>query len=70
MLVLAYKNFSISVDSIPDSFNDEFFNPTVKITSDDRTRLSTLISTRAFAVKADAEAFGLQLAKDWVDRER
>ena len=68
---LIYKNYSVSVKAIRDRF-DRFdaasFAPEVDISATDGKPIIKLINTQPFTTESEAEAYGLEMAKGWIDK--
>ena len=68
---LIHKNYSISVQGIPDRF-DRFdaasFAPEVDIGATEGKPIMKLINTQPFATESEAEAYGFEMGKNWIDK--
>ena len=69
---LIHKNYCISVQAIPDKF-DRFdaasFAPEVDISATGGKPIMKLINTQPFTTESEAEAYGFEMAKKWVDKQ-
>jgi hypothetical protein len=68
MLVLGHKNYYISIDATPDTFDETLFVAKVDISSKDGESIMKIATNRAFAAKTDAQVFGFQMGKNWIDK--
>jgi len=68
MLVLSYKNYSISIHTTPDTFDETLFVAKVDISSKDGESIMKIATNHAFAAESDAQVFGFQMGKNWIDK--
>ena len=68
MLVLGHKNYYISIHTTPDTFNKALFLPKVDISSKDGKSIMNIATNQAFAAESDAQVFGFQMGKNWIDK--
>ena len=68
MLVLSYKNYSISIHTTPDTFDETLFVANVDISSKDGGSIMKIATNHAFAAESDAQVFGFQMGKNWIDK--
>lgn len=67
MLVVAYKNYSIAVHAALD-FAQQLFRPDIEIRSKDGELILKMSLKKTFSAEPNAEAYGIERAKDWLDR--
>lgn len=67
MLVVAYKNYSISVHATLNSALT-LFRPDIEIRSTAGEFVLKMSLKRNFSAESAAEAYGVQRGKDWIDR--
>jgi hypothetical protein len=68
---LIHKNHSIAVRAIPDGFyrfDAASFVPEVDISAADGKPIIKLINTQPFTTESEAEAYGFEMGKEWVDK--
>ena len=68
MPVLVHRNHYISVHTTPDTLDQALFVPKVDITSKDGRSILKIAPNQAFADESDAEVYGFELGKNWIDR--
>jgi hypothetical protein len=68
MTSLLHKHYSISVDSTADTLQEHLFTPTVDVSVKDGKSLMKMGTTQTFATQSDAEVYGLEMAKGWIDK--
>jgi hypothetical protein len=69
MLVLGHKNYYISIHTTPDTFDETFFVAKIDISSKDGESIMNIDTNHAFAAESDAQVFGFQMGKNWIDKQ-
>ena len=68
MLVLGHKNYYISIHTTPDTFDETLFVAKVDISSKHGESIMKIATNHAFAAESDAQVFGFQMGKNWIDK--
>ena len=69
MLVLGHRNYYISIHTTPDTFDKTLFVSKVEISSKDGKSIMNIATNHAFAAESDAQVFGFQMGKNWIDKQ-
>ena len=69
MLVLGHKNYYISIHTTRDTLDETLFVAKVDIGSKDGESIMKIATNHAFAAESDAQVFGFQMGKNWIDKQ-
>ena len=68
--MLAHKSYHISIHTIPDTFEKTLFVSKIDISSKDGESIMNIATSHAFAAESDAQVFGFQMGKNWIDMHK